>query len=272
MAQDTFYSYKSYRYLILNAILVAVLTAVYLLHRPLGGPNGGTVVGYTYGVIGALGIFYLMWFGIRKRSYYAKHTTLKGCLSAHVWLGISLSVIVPMHSGFSFGMNVHTLAYVLMMVVILSGVWGAINYAELAPEIRSHRGGGTVKKHLEQVRLVSGDIQELAKDKADRFITLMRKVDFDFKPSITGSLFGRSVTTIDKQEISRLLGDLDEKDYEDGLKLINLANKKRELVAQTQKEVATITKLKLWLYIHLPISLALVVVLLIHIFSVFYFW
>lgn len=268
---ETFYNYKSYRWLWINLGLLTGFSVAYLLDNPVGGRNGGTMLGYGLGIFAALGILYLMWYGIRKRSYHAKHTTLKGCLSAHVWLGITLLVIVPLHAGFSFGVNVHTLTYLLMVVVILSGVWGALKYVDSAPAIRSHRGGGTVKKLLAQIHLLSSDIEGLAKQKSDQYLKLLHTVDFKFTPSVTAGLCGKRPKLFDKEATAKLLANLVEKEYQDGIKLISLVNKKRDLACQVLEEVGTTTQLRIWLFLHLPLSFALLVALTIHIVSVLYF-
>ena len=121
MRNETFLNYRGYRFLWLNAAFVLLLIAGYCWDAPINGASGGTVLGYAYGVVATLGILYLMWFGMRKRSYHARFTTLRGCLSAHTYLGLALLIIVPLHCAFQFGWNVHTLAYVLMVMVIVSG-------------------------------------------------------------------------------------------------------------------------------------------------------
>ncbi len=271
MKLTSFYDYKNYRYFWLNALLLAVLSGLYFLDHPIHGPRGDTVLGYSYGIIGAAGIFYLLWFGVRKRSYRSSATTLKGCLSAHVWLGVSLLFIVPLHCGFKFGCNIHTVAYALMVIVIVSGIWGALNYSTLADKIQSHRGGATVQKLLSQLHLLGDDIRAIANQKSDVFQSFVRGVDFEFKPSIARALFGTVPEPIEKNESSALLSKLPESEHPDGLKLISLVNKKRDLASQVFAETAVIAKMRLWLFIHLPVSIALLVALAIHIFAVFYY-
>jgi hypothetical protein len=270
--RDTFYLYKRGRYLVVSALALLIMSLIYCFDRPLGGPSGATTLGIVYGVIAALGIVYLMWYGIRKRSYYAKNTTLKACLSAHVWIGISLIVIVPLHCGFSFGNNVHTLAYVLMLVVVLSGIWGAISFASLAPDIRAHRGGGSIKKLLEQVYLLNSEIDDLVRGKSDRFLDLKNKIDFKYKPSVLACLFGKRTAVLEATQVAQNLQYLNEDENPSALKLVGLANKKRELVASIQSEISILARLKIWLYVHVPVTFALFATLLIHIFVVLYYW
>lgn len=255
----------------MNVAVLVLLSVVYVIDTPVGGPSGGSVVGYTYGALATAGILYLMWFGIRKRSYHARRTTLQGCLSAHVWLGISLAIIVPLHSGFSFGLNVHTLAYALMMVVVLSGIWGAMQYGSLAPQIQSHRGGATLKKLLEQQVLLNNEIQSLAYQKSDAFLALIQKIDFEFSPSFWSAIMGRAPAAISTAQTATFLSGLPDKEHDDAMKLVKLVDRKQELVQTTLNEVQILARLKLWLYIHLPVSFALLAALAIHIFSVFYF-
>ena len=271
MKTETFFSYRKYRWFWVNLIVLVGLVIVYLQDSPIGGRNGATAVGYTYGSLATAGILYLMWFGIRKRSYSSKYTTLKGCLSAHVWLGIALVIIVPLHAGFHFGVNVHTLAYALMMIVVLSGIWGALRYEELAPQILSHRGSAPIKKLIEQQLLLSNEIGALSSQKSDAFLKLADKIDFTFVPSITASFLSVRPRPIATAEGAELLAALPAGEQDDGVKLIALANRKRDVVTALLNEARTLNRLKIWLFIHVPISCALLAAVAIHIFSVFYY-
>lgn len=272
MSNDTFFSYRRHFYLWANLALVVALIIWYVLDVPLGTRSGGSVFGYTAGGIATAGILYLSWYGIRKRSYHARYTTLKGTLAAHVWLGIALSIIVPLHCGFQFGINVHTLAYVLMMIVVISGVWGAIYYQQLAPAIQSHRGGGRVKDLVEQVHLVSAEMESLAAQQSDQFITLLKSVDVPFEAKFWKLVLWDRFKGLDTAKVGQLVAALPEGEKEDGLKLVQLSEKKRALVTKVQDELAIMTKMRLWLLIHLPLSMALLVVLAVHIFVVFFYW
>ncbi len=85
----------------------------YFWPDPGGPPNGGTWLGYTLGTIGALLIVWLMLFGIRKRRYVHNVGTLRGWLSAHIYLGTTLILIVVLHAGFQLGWNLHTFTFIL---------------------------------------------------------------------------------------------------------------------------------------------------------------
>ena len=107
---------------------------------------------YAPGTIGALLIVWLALFGIRKRAITTGVYSLKAWLSAHVYLGLSLLVIGTLHAGFHFGWNVHTLAYALMVLVIVSGMPGAAAYAVLPQALSANRGETTQRQWLETIR------------------------------------------------------------------------------------------------------------------------
>ena len=105
------------------AIAVSIAAAAaYLWHDAPLKPYGGTWLGYALGTIGAVLILWLMWYGVRKRRYASTSGTVQGWLSAHVYLGSALVVVVTLHTGFELGWNVHTLAYVLMLAVVGTGL------------------------------------------------------------------------------------------------------------------------------------------------------
>ncbi len=271
MIGDTFLTYKNFRWLWINALILAACTAVYVYDKPLGGRNGGTIVGYTFGGIATAGILYLMWFGIRKRAHYSKYTTLKGCLAVHVWLGVMLSFLVPLHSGFQFGWNVHTLAYALMMATIISGIIGAYIYISFPPKVQSHRGGGTVKHLLDQVAAISKDIDFMAKDRSDDFLRLLDRVDFVYKPSAMTALRRPEVPPVAPKDMAALLAKLPHRETDEGYQIVSLAAKKRQLIQQVHNEIRLMAAFRSWLYLHLPLSFGLLAAVAIHIFSVFYF-
>ena len=272
MIAESFISYRNFRWLWANLIGLVILWAVYLWDEPVGGRNGGTVLGYTYGVLATAAILYLMWFGMRKRSHYAKHTTLKGCLAVHIWLGLMMLFLVPLHAGFSFGWNVHTLAYVIMVAVILSGIVGVVIYVRFPPKVLSHRGGGTTKTLLEQLNSLSREIDFLAKDRSDQFLRLLDLVDFIYAPSVRKAVVAHGVAAPDPKEIAKLISGLPKGESSEAHQLVALAAKKRGLVEKIEREVQLSVYFRSWLYLHLPLSFALLTAVAIHIFAVFYHW
>jgi len=271
LLSDTFFNYAKYRWLTASVLFLVVATLIYLWDSPVGGANGGTFYGYTLGIISTAAIVFLMWYGIRKRSYHSYRTTLKGWLSAHVWIGVSLLALVPLHAGMRMGWNVHSLAYILMTIVIVSGIWGAINYKTLAPQIESHRGSNNLKTFIEQMHIDAEKISALCRGKSDELLSLRNKLEVILPAKLHHLLFRRHPMNLPESEVVQALGRLPESERADGLTLVGLCEKKRNLCLTIQREIRTAAKLKLWLLVHLPISFALVAAVLIHIFSVLFY-
>src|SRR6478672_13102054 len=138
-SHESFLRHKQFLWLkiSLSICLLAILSYGLIDVQPR--PNGGSWYGYTLGTIATLLILWLAMIGVRKRAITRGRWSLKAWTSAHVYLGLSLVVIATLHTGFQFGWNVHTLAYALMMLVILSGIWGISMYGTLPQALSDNR-------------------------------------------------------------------------------------------------------------------------------------
>jgi len=266
---QSFWSYRNYFWLWLSLSILIVLSLIYFLFVPATGHSGDSFLGYFLGVLATLAIFYLMWFGIRKRSYYTSQGSLKSWLAAHVWIGISLLFVVPLHAGFELSWNVHSIAYYVMVIVVLSGIWGAINYKNLASKISANRGGVQSKELLQEISRLDNQLKELKQNEKIKDFT--DKIDFHFDPGSFLRIFyfkpeNFSVGSI-KTELS-LLSETETKNAFDVLKLLSL---KRDLVGRWYSDLRISFLLKFWLLIHVPLSFCLILLVLLHIVLVFYY-
>src|SRR4028119_1945845 len=121
--------------------------------------NGGSWLGYALGTIAALLMLWLTMLGLRKRAMTRGRWSLKSWTSAHVYLGLSLIVVATLHTGFQFGWNVHTLAYGLMMLVILSGIYGIAVYATLPKDLSDNSAEFTRPQMIDAVHKIDRQLQ-----------------------------------------------------------------------------------------------------------------
>src|SRR5258706_11669935 len=161
-SHDSILTYAKSRYLWFALVLMTACVGAYVWHDPGGPPNGGTWLGYTLGTIGVLLIVWLMFFGIRKRRYLNNVGTLLGWLSAHIYLGTSLILIVLLHAGFQLSWNIHTFAFILMLVVIFSGVFGVYVYLRYPNLMTRNRESATRDAMLEEVNEIDQNALALA--------------------------------------------------------------------------------------------------------------
>ena len=272
LVKENIVNYLDFRWLKVNVVFLGLLVGFYFFDDPLAGRNGGSFVGYIYGIIATLGIILLMFLGVRKRAYASNMGTLKGWVSAHIWIGLFLVLIVPLHSGFQFGMNVHSLAYWFMLATIMSGLWGTYYYLQYPPKILSNRGGHLTKDLLKNIRTIEMGIAELESGKSNKFLSLTGAINPLIETRLRQIVLSSTrPKTISNQLIQEMVLDLSAEEQEIALKALDMSKEKLRLVTQLYDEMGAHFRLKLWLFFHLPLSFCLLITLGVHIFSVTYY-
>lgn len=274
---EGFLEHKRYRYLKLAVILSIAATVGYFVADVEPRPNGGTWIGYTLGTISALLIVWLALLGVRKRAITPGFWNLKGWTSAHVYLGTSLLILATLHTGFQFGLNVHTLAYALMVIVILSGFFGVYYYATIPSRMSDNRGQRSQAELLEAIRALDRQLREAAQPLDAEYVREVKRAIA--KTKIRPPLFG-SLSSVQKscataralkrlQKAERTAPATMRRALED---VTGILQRKSALLARTRQHIRYKTLLRLWLHVHVPMTLALLVALSAHIISVFFYW
>jgi hypothetical protein len=278
-AHEGFLNHRRGRWAKVAGTLSIVVLLAYLLTDPVPRHNGGTWLGYTLGSIGAVMIVWLSLLGIRKRVIGPKPFSLKGWTSAHVYLGLSLIVIGTLHTGFQLGLNVHTLAWALMMIVILSGLWGISLYASLPEKLSANRGEVTQLQMLEAIRTLDRQLDAAAQPLGPQDAALVRLSLEECR--IAGSLRQRLSGTYATDGNARALAAISDRVMadrragrpDDRVEQIQfLLERKEAALSQARRHIRMKAQLEFWLYIHVPTTLALLAALLAHILSVFLYW
>ncbi|MCB2067759.1 MAG: hypothetical protein KDE15_14090 [Erythrobacter sp.] len=268
----SFLKHRRWRWMKVATALVAVVVASYLLIDIKPRHNGGSWYGYTLGTIGAGLIVWLSLLGIRKRKMTEGKWSLKAWTSAHVYLGLALIVIGTLHTGFQLGWNVHTLAWGLMILVIVSGIYGIAVYALLPAKLAENRKQMTKAEMLESLESIDRQLeaasQPLGREESDLVIAALEQDPFGF--GLITRLSGRygSCRTI------RALNAFDRGSVhsEDVDKVVKLLRRRRGQLEQIRRQMKLRALLDVWLYVHVPVTLALLAALTAHIISVFYYW
>ncbi len=251
--------------------------AVYALHDPQPRPNGGSWYGYILGTAGVVLILWLTALGVRKRAMTRGRWSLKSWTSAHGWLGLCLIVIGTLHTGFQFGWNVHTLAYVLMMVVIISGMLGVLGYATLPRALSDNRGETTEPQMLEALRSIDRQLHEAAQPLGQHHADLVRQsLEQDpFGGGLLARLSGRypRCATTAAQAAIRVETGTRAAIGDDPLERIDaLLERKEAVLARVRRHLRIKALLEIWLYVHVPVTFALIAALTAHVISVFFYW
>ncbi len=288
---ESILAYRRKRYLWAAVAAALAAVAAYAWHDPPEPPNGGTWLGYALGTVGALLILGLIAFGVRKRSYSSRLGTVQSWLSAHVYLGCALLVIVTLHTGFQFGWNVHTLAYLLMCLVIASGLVGTAFYVRYPARMNANRAGA----NRELMRMEIADLDQ----KAAR---LAKGMPAEFAELVASArdrtvLGGGALTLLSGADRSRVLlpataapvpnpgesatlawlGDRLARNTDGAIgpkiqDLLTLAGARRTALERLRRDLKLQAWLEIWLFFHVPVAFALLAALVAHVVSVFVYW
>jgi hypothetical protein len=238
-------------------------------------------------------ILWLTWFGVRKRRYSSTTGTVQGWLSAHVYLGLALLVIVLLHAGFQFGVNVHTLAFALMTLVIVSGLYGVFIYMKYPGRASSNRDGASRPELLDQLEDLDRRSQRIAADLSDDYQELVASgvSRTQLGSTLWSRLRGRDLSQIvlrtggqtkvvpnpgQEAALDWLANEQSRATDADSTAKIGelsaLLRNKRQLLRQIGEDLRLQASMEIWLYFHVPLTAALLMALVAHITTVFLYW
>ncbi len=273
MSDNNIFNYENGRFFKWTAFLITASLIAYVFDTPSIKPYGGTWLGYTLGTIGAVLILWLIMFGVRKRAYGSNLGTVRGWLSGHVYLGLSLIVVATLHTGFEFGWNVHTLAYTLMMVVIASGVWGVVVYFKNPTLMGRSLHGQTLEDIAKSMRDLDKQCRNLLPQASPAAAQLVEEssnveVFSSGMQRFTGNNPGCATTRVVEQMSKSASASSAGPDQEIYLMQV----KKQQILKRLRNYIRLRTFVELWLLFHVPLSFALLATLTAHIVSVFFYW
>ena len=282
--------FRKYRYLWAATVLTIVCLLAYWIHDPQEPPNGGTVLGYTLGTLGALMIVWLTWFGVRKRRYSSTAGTLQGWLSAHVYFGIALFVIVLLHAGFQVGWNIHTLAFAFMTLVIVSGMYGVFIYLKYPERLSENRDGSSRSELLDQLDDIDRRSRRVAENLPNEYqdfvtsgiqrtelgSTLWQRLRNEDRSRIQIPNQAETILNPGQEAAMDWLAEQQSRAHANSAatiaELSALLRNKRKLLRQVGEDLKLQAGIEIWLYAHVPLTAALLMALIAHIVTVFLYW
>jgi hypothetical protein len=287
--------FRQARYLwwALGLSLISIL--LYLTPTGMSARSGSTWQGYVLGTVGALLILWLALLGIRKRSYRSTLGSVQGWASAHVYLGTALIVVATLHCAFELGWNVHTLAYVLMCLVIVTGMLGVGLYLAVPDMVRDNRAGGTRAELFGELYDLDARVRQLAggcnpeaalaaRSSVERTVIgggLLAQLSGGDQSWMLLALRGGSGTQLtanaDQQaaidHVSSWLPRAQKRSEVAALQeLVAVLCRRQMILRRIRRDVRLSGWLKVWLYLHVPLTLALIAALTVHIVLTFMYW
>lgn len=275
--------------------ILVVATAVFLSQPSNPGASGSTWQGYVLGGLSLILVFWLAALGIRKRRY-ASAGLLQRWVSGHVYVGLVVVVVVLLHSGAELGWNVHSLAFVLLVATVLSGVFGCIVYLVVPDRLAQIRNGGQRKVLFSELSELNDACMNAAKECSPA-------TELAIQSSLSGTQLGggvfaqlfaldqsTAVISWDQLEeaplpeknpkqqllLEYLATQAPEARTDDQVRvltdLVGIVARRQEVIRRIRRDVQLQGWLQIWLYLHIPTTLALLVALFIHVVVVFFHW
>ena len=277
VAHEGFLRYRRFRWFKIALAISLLFFIVYLIVDIQPRHNGGSWLGYLLGTIGFALILWLAMLGIRKRAITRGRWSLKAWTSAHVYLGLALIVIGTLHTGFQFGWNVHTVAWVLMMLVILSGVYGIAVYSALPQGLSDARSEMTGPQMIDAVNSLDKQIRSAAQplSDADSEVVLGSLGEDPFGGGVWRRLSGSYPRCGNRRALQIMRGRLAEtsgKQEQAVEQVVTLLERKAAALQRVRGYVQRRALLEVWLYVHIPLTFVLIAALLAHVVSVFFYW
>lgn len=276
MQRGNIFDYKNYRYFKLAVAMILLAFTAFLIFEPSIGNYGGSWLGYGLGSASTLIVLWMAWYGIRKRRYRSSGTT-QAWLSAHIYMGTALAVIVTLHSGFHFGLNIHTLAYSLLILVVVSGFFGNYTYMIYPRRMTENMGEDSLDGLL--LRIAEAD-------KLARQIALV--MPDDINNTVTHACRTTSIgvglleqlrgyqpncpSAMAVQKLTAMGNDLPTEQRKLYRELYSIMVRRQSLVKRARQDLMYRSRLGFWLYFHLPLSIALLTAMTAHIIAVFFYW
>jgi hypothetical protein len=295
---DNILKYKNARYFYITLVMLVICALIYASQGDRQPANGGTWQGYVLGTLAALLIVWLTALGKRKRNYASRMGSLQGWASAHVYLGTSLLIVATLHCAVQFGYNVHTLAYLLMCLVIFSGFAGVyvyMRYPSLGARNRANSSreqlfvelGGLNKSVRQLAKLCDPAVQSVVESAVDRtnigggVVTQLLARDASQMLLVADedslSTAANRVSNKDQSAVVDYIGQRiprSRKQQESAYlqELLTMLCRRQALLRKIRKDIQLQSWMQIWLYIHIPLTIALLFALAVHIVSVFFYW
>jgi hypothetical protein len=150
-------------WLVASLIILGVSLLLYGFYRvPLGkGSMGGTATGLAFGSAGFAFMIFAALLGARKRVPVYRFGRAQTWMRGHLWLGLLSLPVILLHSGFRYGHGLTAWLMTLLIVVFVSGLFGAA-LQHYMPRVMTREV--TMETIYEEIRHVRAQLLEEAEE------------------------------------------------------------------------------------------------------------
>lgn len=115
-------------WLIVSIAILVCSTWIYIPYAEQAphGPSGASAIGLTFGSVGFAFMIFAGLLGARKKVPVWRVGRAQAWMRGHLWLGMLSLPLIFFHGGFRFGGPLTTAIMVLLIIVVASGIFGAV--------------------------------------------------------------------------------------------------------------------------------------------------
>jgi hypothetical protein len=142
------------KWLVASIVILAAATGAYIPYamHEAGGPNGGTVPGIIFGIVGFAFMLFAGLLGARKKIPIWRLGRAQAWMRGHLWLGVLSLPIIAFHAGFKFGGLLTTVLMILLIAVVASGLFGAALQHYMPTVMTAQVQAETIFEQIDHVR------------------------------------------------------------------------------------------------------------------------
>lgn len=260
----------------ISVVLLIAASASYWWYVQREAPYGGSTMGVAYGIAGTLLILLLALFGVRKRAYRSRVGTLEGWLQSHIYLGLLVVVVLLFHSGGHFSDRIAATSFVVLAIVVVSGIFGAVLYAAIPRQLTSVEGNLTPTQISTQINRLGKQMSAIAADRSPEFQSLHDELLRASTPSLLAGwriLFLSRTERLEKKDSpwTKLLARVPAEEQEELRQMLVLSRQRNELLRTLVLQQRYRNLLQSWRYVHIPLTFALFIFMVVHIVAAFYY-
>jgi hypothetical protein len=137
-----------------SLVILGASTAMYVPYavRAPSGPSGGSALGLTFGVVGSAFMVFAGLLAGRKKFPIWRLGRAQSWMRGHLWLGLLSLPIILFHAGFRFGGPLTSVLMVLVIIVVASGVFGAVLQHSMPNMMTLEVPSETIFEQIDHVR------------------------------------------------------------------------------------------------------------------------
>jgi len=274
-------------------VLAALATGLFVWGQYVlpNGVTGNSAAGMAFGVVGSLLILFAFFlFFVRRIESWGWVPPRKSWLRGHIWLGLLSGLLIAFHSGFHLGGTLEWILWVVLGLVLATGVFGLVLQQFLPRRLTRRVACEVPYEQIPHVCAVlrakaEGQYQELAKAQVASMSMIDVNIEIPATPSVDlqafyetelwpflGRAYLRHSRLADPLQTSEIFAELLSwpglRARREALAQLETLCTERRLLAEEERLHRW---LHAWLLVHVPLSFVLLLLGAAHAFFAIYY-